>query len=128
MSLLHFTLTVITEFEPGVSLAFSCFLRQYSIQFAINLYKRLLLCLPVLLTEATSLQVPRDVTEETLRPLFEPWGDIEHINILRTHRGQSAGNPSTSHLSEVQLLWASLVLLRQMFCMCAHFAVFSLVS
>ncbi|BDA45123.1 probable CUGBP Elav-like family member 2 [Coccomyxa sp. Obi] len=36
-------------------------------------------------------QVPRDVTEETLRPLFEPYGDIEHINILRTHRGQSAG-------------------------------------
>ncbi|CAK0784107.1 hypothetical protein CVIRNUC_007310 [Coccomyxa viridis] len=36
-------------------------------------------------------QVPRDVTEEQLRPLFEPYGDIEHINILRTHRGQSAG-------------------------------------
>ena len=39
----------------------------------------------------TSVQVPRDVTEEQLRPLFEPYGDIEHINILRTHRGQSAG-------------------------------------
>lgn len=37
------------------------------------------------------LQVPRDITEEQLRPLFEPYGDIEHINILRTHRGQSAG-------------------------------------
>lgn len=37
------------------------------------------------------VQVPRDITEEQLRPLFEPYGDIEHINILRTHRGQSAG-------------------------------------
>lgn len=46
---------------------------------------------------ATSLfvQVPRDITEEQLRPLFEPYGDIEHINILRTHRGQSAGGLMT---------------------------------
>ena len=36
-------------------------------------------------------QVPRDVSEDALRPFFEPYGEIEHINILRTHRGQSAG-------------------------------------
>lgn len=36
-------------------------------------------------------QVPRDVTEDMLRPFFEPYGEIEHINILRTQRGQSAG-------------------------------------
>jgi len=41
------------------------------------------------------VQVPRDITEEQLRPLFEPYGDIEHINILRTHRGQSAGVQSS---------------------------------
>ncbi|KAK9821938.1 hypothetical protein WJX81_005523 [Elliptochloris bilobata] len=34
-------------------------------------------------------QVPRDVSEDALRPFFEPYGEIEHINILRTHRGQS---------------------------------------
>ena len=43
------------------------------------------------MTHSLLEQVPRDVTEENLRPLFEPYGDIEHINILRTHRGVSAG-------------------------------------
>ena len=49
--------------------------------------------------------MPRDVTEEDLRPLFEPYGDIEHINILRTHRGQSAGEaPCTAfHRSDTPL-------------------------
>ena len=37
------------------------------------------------------LQVPRDVDEETLRPLLQTYGKIEHINVLRTQRGQSAG-------------------------------------
>ena len=37
------------------------------------------------------LQVPRDITEDTLKPLFSPYGEIEHINILRTQRGLSAG-------------------------------------
>ena len=38
------------------------------------------------------LQVPRDISEDMLRPFFEPYGEIEHINILRTQRGQSAGD------------------------------------
>ena len=37
------------------------------------------------------MQVPRDVTEDMLKPYFTPYGDIEHINILRTQRGQSSG-------------------------------------
>jgi len=36
-------------------------------------------------------QVPRDVSEDMLKPYFTPYGDIEHINILRTQRGQSSG-------------------------------------
>ncbi|KAK9851890.1 hypothetical protein WJX84_005735 [Apatococcus fuscideae] len=36
-------------------------------------------------------QVPREVAEEHLQPFFAPFGDIEHINVLRTQRGQSAG-------------------------------------
>lgn len=46
------------------------------------------------------MQVPRDVTEEMLRPHFAMYGDIEHINILRTPRGLSAGRllPFCIHL------------------------------
>lgn len=36
-------------------------------------------------------QVPRDITEEQLRPMFASCGEILHLNILRTQRGQSAG-------------------------------------
>ena len=36
-------------------------------------------------------QVPRDADEGSLRPLFEPFGPIESISILRTLRGASAG-------------------------------------
>lgn len=38
-------------------------------------------------------QVPKDATEGDLRPLFEPFGEIVGINVLRTQRGQgpSAG-------------------------------------
>ena len=42
-------------------------------------------------TSFAAVQVPRDVNEEVLRPLFQPYGEIEHISILRTQRGQSAG-------------------------------------
>lgn len=38
-------------------------------------------------------QVPKDATERDLRPLFEPFGEIVSLNVLRTQRGQgpSAG-------------------------------------
>ena len=38
-------------------------------------------------------QVPKHVTEVDLRPLFEPYGEIMCLNVLRTQRGQgpSAG-------------------------------------
>ena len=38
-------------------------------------------------------QVPKHVTEMDLRPLFEPYGEIMCLNVLRTQRGQgpSAG-------------------------------------
>ena len=45
------------------------------------------------------MQVPRDVSEDMLRPFFEPYGEIEHINILRTQRGQSAGMTTGGRLS-----------------------------
>lgn len=39
------------------------------------------------------VQVPKDATERDLRPLFEPFGEIISLNVLRTQRGQgpSAG-------------------------------------
>lgn len=42
---------------------------------------------------AACLQVPKHVTEMDLRPLFEPYGEIMCLNVLRTQRGQgpSAG-------------------------------------
>lgn len=41
------------------------------------------------------LQVPKDAAERDLRPLFEPFGEIISLNVLRTQRGQgpSAGIP-----------------------------------
>lgn len=36
-------------------------------------------------------QVPRDITEEQLAPLFEECGEVLHLNILRTQKGQSSG-------------------------------------
>ena len=39
----------------------------------------------------STLQVPRDVTEEQLAPLFEQCGEVLHLNILRTQKGQSSG-------------------------------------
>lgn len=42
------------------------------------------------------VQVPKDITEEQLRPYFETCGDIEHINILRTQQGQSAGTSAAA--------------------------------
>ena len=47
-------------------------------------------------------QVPRDADEGALRPLFEPFGPIESISILRTHRGASAGCAFVQYAS-----WAS---------------------
>ena len=43
------------------------------------------------------VQVPKDATERDLRPLFEPFGEIISLNVLRTQRGQgpSAGAAST---------------------------------
>ena len=40
-----------------------------------------------------AMQVPKHVTEVDLRPLFEPYGEIMCLNVLRTQRGQgpSAG-------------------------------------
>lgn len=38
-----------------------------------------------------ALQVPRDITEEQLAPLFDQCGEVLHLNILRTQKGQSSG-------------------------------------
>lgn len=48
------------------------------------------------------LQVPRDITEEQLSPLFDQCGEVLHLNILRTQKGQSSGATSNNvscHLS-----------------------------
>ena len=44
-----------------------------------------------LVASAHSLQVPRDITEEQLAPLFDQCGEVLHLNILRTQKGQSSG-------------------------------------
>lgn len=49
-------------------------------------------------------QVPRDITEEQLAPLFEECGEVLHLNILRTQKGQSSGMELGQELDNLLLL------------------------
>ena len=49
-------------------------------------------------------QVPRDITEEQLAPLFEECGEVLHLNILRTQKGQSSGTEVGQAVGNLLLL------------------------
>lgn len=36
--------------------------------------------------------IPRSATNEDLLPIFEPFGEIEELTILKEQEGQSKGN------------------------------------